>query len=148
MKEYITHSYEETQSLARELASGLKKNCVIGFIGDLGAGKTAFTAGFVEGLGIKAEVSSPTFAICNVYSDGGATVCHYDMYRIDGFDSLYSTGFFDYLDGLSVTAVEWSENIEEYLPEGSIRIDICSVAENERRITITGDDRFADDTGD
>ncbi len=144
---YISDSERATEEIAEKLAARLHPGDVIAYTGGLGAGKTAFTRGLARGLGCIGRVTSPTFAIVNRY-DGNTPLNHFDMYRIDGFDSLYSTGFFDYLDGLSVTAVEWSENIEEYLPEGSIRIDICSVAENERRITITGDDRFADDTGD
>jgi len=70
------------------------------------------------------------------------------MYRIDGFDSLYSIGFFDYLDEYSICAIEWSENITEYLPENTIYIEIRRVDDNVREITVTGDDRFADNIGD
>ena len=109
-------------------------------------GKTAFTRGVAAGLGCRGSVTSPTFAIVNRY-EGTVPLNHFDMYRIDGFDSLYSTGFFDYLDERSVSAVEWSENISEYLPENTIYIDIRRIDDDTREITVTGDDRFADDTG-
>ena len=67
MQEFVTHSYEETLQMAADFAKTVKKGTVIGFIGGLGMGKTAFTSGFVKGLGINADVSSPTFAICNEY---------------------------------------------------------------------------------
>lgn len=76
MKEVITHSYEETLSMASDYAKTLPKGSVIGFVGGLGMGKTAFTTGFVKGLGINADVSSPTFAICNDYIGENARVYH------------------------------------------------------------------------
>lgn len=93
MKEVITHSYEETLSMASDYAKTLPKGSVIGFVGGLGMGKTAFTTGFVKGLGINADVSSPTFAICNDYIGENARVYHFDMYRVESWDDLYSTGF-------------------------------------------------------
>lgn len=136
MTEFLTHSYDETLALAKRLAKELKKGSVIGFIGDLGAGKTAFTSGFVDGLGIKAEVSSPTFAICNEYSGNGVKVYHYDMYRIETWDDLYSSGYFDCLDTDAYVLCEWSENIFGALPDDAIIIKIEKLGENDRRFTI------------
>ena len=89
MKKYVTKSYNETVALAESLAKDLPKGTVIGYLGDLGAGKTAFTTGLAKGLGINADVSSPTFAICNEYRGEDKTLYHFDMYRIDGWDDLY-----------------------------------------------------------
>ena len=100
-------------------------------------GKTAFTTGFAKGLGIDVDVSSPTFAICNTYIGEENTLYHFDMYRVDGWDDLYSTGFFDYIDMGGVLVIEWSENIENCLPENSIRVSISkNDNENERIITL------------
>ena len=141
MKEVITHSYEETLSMASDYAKTLPKGSVIGFVGGLGMGKTAFTTGFVKGLGINADVSSPTFAICNDYIGENARVYHFDMYRVESWDDLYSTGFFDYLDYGGILAVEWSENIENALPDNSIRVTFKpGKNENERIIEIEGVD--------
>ena len=83
-------------------------------------------------------VSSPTFAIVNEYQ-GRLTVEHFDMYRVTGWDDLYSTGFFDYLDTDRVLVIEWSENIAEALPEGTVTIAIApGEGETQRVITITG----------
>ena len=136
MEEHITKSYEETLDLASSLAKRLPVGSTLAFIGGLGAGKTAFTTGFVKGLGIEAEVSSPTFAVCNVYRSGGKEVLHYDMYRIEGWDDLYSIGFFDSTSEDSYTVIEWSENIYNALDEGATVISIEKLSENERKIKI------------
>ncbi|MBR1762077.1 MAG: tRNA (adenosine(37)-N6)-threonylcarbamoyltransferase complex ATPase subunit type 1 TsaE [Eubacterium sp.] len=136
MTVFETKSANQTRQKAAELAKTLKKGSVIGFLGDLGAGKTAFTRGFVEGLGIKADVSSPTFAICNDYIGEESRVLHYDMYRIDSWDDLYSTGFFDSLDSGAYILVEWSENVFGALPEDALIIKIDKLDENERRFSL------------
>ena len=139
MKEYKTHSYEETVKLGERVAKSLPKGSVVAFLGGLGMGKTAFTTGFAKGLGIDVDVSSPTFAICNTYIGEENTLYHFDMYRVDGWDDLYSTGFFDYLDTEDVLIIEWSENIEGALPPDAIRITISKgETEDERRFEMEG----------
>ena len=135
---FITHSPEETAALAQRLAADLKGGEVLAFTGGMGAGKTAFTRGLVLGLGAGDVVSSPTFALVNEYR-GRLTVEHFDMYRVNGWDDLYSTGFFDYLDTDSVLVIEWSENIAGALPDQVISIDIQpGEEESQRVITIDG----------
>ncbi len=136
MKKFISHSYDETVNFAKEFAKTLPNSAVIGYLGDLGAGKTAFTTGLVKGLGIDMDVSSPTFAICNEYRGNGKILYHFDMYRIDGWDDLYSTGFFDYLDSDAYIVAEWSENIYGALPDYAIMIEINKLSDNEREIKI------------
>lgn len=134
MKEYISNSYEETLKIASDFAKECKKGTVIGFIGGLGMGKTAFTTGFVSGLGIKADVSSPTFAICNDYIGDDCRVYHFDMYRVDDWDDLYSTGFFDYLDTDAYILAEWSENVFGALPDDSVIIQFERTGDQSRII--------------
>lgn len=140
MVEFISHSYEETLAYAQKYAQKLPKGTVIGFVGGLGMGKTAFTAGFVKGLGISAQVTSPTFAICNDYLGDKNRVYHFDMYRVQDWDDLYSTGFFDYLDTGAYILAEWSENIFGALPDNAVIIQIEKLDENTRRF------RFYDKT--
>ena len=140
-----TASPEETRLAGERLAALLRPGDLIAYTGGLGAGKTTFTAGLARGLGLRdAWVSSPTFALIHQYGGGPGepTLCHFDMYRIETMDDLYSTGFFDYLDSGAVLAVEWSENIEGALPEPHITVDIAVTGEDARTITITGDERF------
>ncbi len=136
MEKYITKSYLETVALAEKIAKNLPEGTVIGYLGDLGAGKTAFTTGLVKGLGIEADVSSPTFAICNEYKGNDKILYHFDMYRIDGWDDLYSTGFFDYLETEAYIAAEWSENIFGALPDDAVIVDISKISDNEREFKI------------
>jgi len=136
MEKYITKSYLETVALAEKIAKNLPEGTVIGYLGDLGAGKTAFTTGLVKGLGIEADVSSPTFAICNEYKGNYKTLYHFYMYRIDGWDDLYSTGFFDYLETEAYIAAEWSENIFGALPDDAVIVDISKISDNEREFKI------------
>ena len=136
MKEFVTNSVEETKALASKLSIEIEAGTVLGFLGDLGSGKTAFTSGFVKGLGIESEVSSPTFAICNEYEGGGKKVYHYDMYRIESWDDLYSVGFFDAVGSGAYVLCEWSENIFGALEDDAVIIKIEKLDENKRRITL------------
>lgn len=122
--------------MAADFAKTVKKGTVIGFIGGLGMGKTAFTSGFVKGIGINADVSSPTFAICNEYIGNDCRVYHFDMYRIESWDDLYSTGFFDYIDSGAYILAEWSENVFGALPDDSVIIEIEKLGDNDRRFKI------------
>ena len=96
----------------------------VALYGDLGVGKTAFVRGFTSAISPKARVKSPTFALVNEYKGERLSVFHFDMYRIEDEDELYSIGFFDYADRRGICLVEWSENIEESLPDDYIRVAI------------------------
>ncbi|MCL2513453.1 MAG: tRNA (adenosine(37)-N6)-threonylcarbamoyltransferase complex ATPase subunit type 1 TsaE [Oscillospiraceae bacterium] len=139
MTRFISHSYNDTIDFAEKYAQNLRGGEILAFYGPLGAGKTAFAAGVVKGLENLSNVSSPTFAIINDYG-GNPRIYHFDMYRIETFDDLYSTGFFDYLEENAVTLIEWSENIEKFLSEeyNMIKIKISyGENENERIIEIS-----------
>ncbi len=126
---FKTENEQQTIALAQEFAQGLVAGDVVAFFGTLGMGKTAFTRGMAKGLGIEESVSSPTYALVHEY-EGRINLYHFDMYRVDGWDDLYSTGFFEYLEMGGVVAVEWSENIENALPDNTIYVTI-SVGDNE-----------------
>ena len=91
MKRYLSHSTEETEQIAAEFASTLKSGDVIAYKGPMGAGKTAFTRGLCKGLGLSDHVSSPTFALVHQYGNGSRALYHFDMYRVETFEDLYST---------------------------------------------------------
>jgi tRNA threonylcarbamoyladenosine biosynthesis protein TsaE len=138
MQKFITESPSETEAVGENLSTKLKPGSVVALFGGMGAGKTAFTRGIARGLGITGGVSSPTFALVHEYK-GRIPLYHFDMYRVNNWDDLYSTGFFDYLDSGGIIVVEWSENIENALPENTIHIMIKhGKAENERIISIDG----------
>ena len=140
MLRFNSHSVCDTEAIAEKLGRVLKSGDVVAYFGGLGMGKTAFTRGLAKGMGITADVSSPTFAIVNDYG-GNPPLVHFDMYKVESWDDLYSSGFFDYLDMGAVLAVEWSENIENALPENTIRVTIQQGESPEDRIiTIEGID--------
>ena len=124
-------SVAETEAYAAMLAKELKGGTVVALFGGMGMGKTAFVRGLATGLGLSAEVSSPTFALVHDYG-GDPPLVHFDMYRVNGWEDLYSTGFFDYLDAGAILVVEWSENVEAALPPDAIRIRIHRKDEHTR----------------
>lgn len=138
MSTYITNSPEETEELGFKLAKSLKGGEVVAFRGGLGMGKTCFTRGLARGLGFKGDVTSPTFALINEYIGGRLPLYHFDMYRISGWEDLYSTGFFDYIEQNGVIAAEWSENIENALPESTVTVTFVRLGDNKREITVNG----------
>ncbi len=140
MKTFITNSKEETVALAEKLAGKLNNHDIIFYIGGLGMGKTAFTQGLCNGLGIKTDVTSPTFAIVNEYYGRPLSLFHFDMYRIENEDQLFNIGFDDYLDCDGVLAIEWSENIADFFYDNNITITFEKLDETTRKITIEGVD--------
>ncbi|MBR4036417.1 MAG: tRNA (adenosine(37)-N6)-threonylcarbamoyltransferase complex ATPase subunit type 1 TsaE [Oscillospiraceae bacterium] len=140
MKSFITNSKEETIALAEKLAKKLNNHDIIFYIGGLGMGKTAFTQGLCNGLGIDTDVTSPTFAIVNEYYGRPLSLFHFDMYRIENEDQLFNIGFDDYLDYDGVLAIEWSENIADFFSENNITVTFEKLDETVRKITIEGVD--------
>ena len=128
---FRSESVTMTEEYGRMLASELKSGSVLALFGGIGIGKTALVRGIAAGLGLSAEVSSPTFALVHDYG-GTPPLVHFDMYRVTGWEDLYSTGFFDYLDAGAILVVEWSENIVSALPEDAIRLHISRVDETTR----------------
>lgn len=95
------------------------------------------------GMGMKDIVSSPTFALVNDYRGEKMTLYHFDMYRIKSEEDLESTGFYDYPFEENAAVIEWSENIQAFLPENTIYITINTLGDNDREIIIEDGGRFA-----
>ena len=138
--DYLTHNEAETEALGARLAAVLSPGAVVAYRGGLGMGKTAFTRGLARGLGYPGRVTSPTFTIVNEYEGGRLPLFHFDMYRLADADDLFDIGWEDYLDRGGVCAVEWSEQVSEALPEGSILVALSRRREDPawRAITIEG----------
>ncbi len=141
--EYMTCSPEETEAVGAALGETLQPGAVVAYLGDLGAGKTAFTRGLARGLGIRETVTSPTYTIVNEYLTGRLPLFHFDMYRLANSDALWDIGWEDYLERGGVCAVEWSENVADAM-ENAIWVKIEKLDEDTRRITVTGGDALAD----
>lgn len=138
----VTRSEEETVLAAQRFAEKLSPGDAVLYTGEMGAGKTRFTKGIALFFGVPDVVCSPTFAIVNEYLGGRIDVFHFDLFRVNSYDDLYATGFFDYLGRGGILAVEWSENIPGLAEElaadctGVWLIDIRKTGENEREITV------------
>ena len=127
----------ETENVAEAFAKQLKPSDIVLLSGDLGAGKTVFTKGFVRGAGVKnAEVVSPTFTIMKDY-DG--KVYHFDLYRLNSIDEFEATGAVEQLYGNAISVIEWPEVVGfSYFPKTAYVVEINKLGENEREIIIRG----------
>ena len=142
MKEYRvieTNSPEETFAIGKALGEQAIPGQVICLDGDLGVGKTVFTQGFAEGLGIDGPVNSPTFTIVQVYEEGRLPLYHFDVYRIGDVEEMDEIGYEEYFYGEGVALIEWSTLIEEIIPETAIHVTIEKDVEqgfDYRKITV------------
>lgn len=138
-KHYQTDSFDETLTLAASFGKSLPTGSVVLFYGDLGAGKTTFIKGLAEGAcGIKPdEVVSPTFSLLNIYK-GTKSLFHFDLYRMKGAQDFMELGFHEYLKSEEgITCIEWSEKIEELLPDHHYKVQIQHKSDDKRLITIS-----------
>ena len=138
-----TSSPTETEaagaSLATQMLEDVSLPAFVALYGDLGVGKTAFVRGFASVIAPQSLVRSPTFSLVNEYRAQPRPLFHFDMYRIEDEDDLYSIGFFDYLERNGICLVEWSENIPYALPEDYLRVTIEKLSADKpdsRRITV------------
>ncbi|MEA4912915.1 MAG: tRNA (adenosine(37)-N6)-threonylcarbamoyltransferase complex ATPase subunit type 1 TsaE [Oscillospiraceae bacterium] len=132
-----TNTQAQTERAGGDFARTLRPGDVVALTGGLGAGKTAFVRGALRALGWTGPVASPTFAIVNEYAVNIGRVAHFDMYRIDTEDALWSTGFYDYLDGRTVLFIEWSENIAFALDFPHRHVDFTGDGEAPRHIVFS-----------
>ena len=119
-----TNSEKETYAFGLELGKKAHAGQVYTLVGDLGVGKTVFTQGLAEGLGISDAVNSPTFTIVQIYEEGRIPLYHLDVYRIGDISEMDEIGYEDYFYGDGVCLIEWANLIEELLPERYVEIRI------------------------
>ena len=133
---YQSNSESDTRAIAARFASELQPGAVLLLSGDLGAGKTAFTKGLAEGLGIDpAEVTSPTFTLVHEYRQGRIPLVHVDLYRLHKVD-LDELGMDGDLANQGVLAIEWADRLVR-LPPNAVSIQIVAIGEDLRTIAIT-----------
>lgn len=121
---------------AREFVANIKPDKTIyAFYGKMGAGKTTFIKAVCEVLGVEDTVTSPTFAIVNVYhSPGGGEIDHFDFYRIKKIDEVYDMGFEDYFYSGNLCFIEWPELVESLLPDDAVRVIVTDNGDGTRSI--------------
>lgn len=143
MKKYESFSAEDTYAVGRKMGEAARPGDVYALIGDLGVGKTVFTKGFAQGLGITEPVNSPTFTILQIYEEGRIPLYHFDVYRIEDPEEMEEIGFDEYIYGNGVSLIEWANRIEEILPDDCriVRIEKdLSRGLDYRKITVTESD--------
>lgn len=139
MKIIESFSAEETFAVGKEIGQNASPGSVYTLIGDLGVGKTVFTQGVADGLGITEPISSPTFTILQVYEEGRIPFYHFDVYRIGDVEEMEEIGYEDCFYGEGICFIEWANLIEEILPENYTEITIEKDLEkgfDYRKITI------------
>lgn len=133
--------YEQTFELGKKLGQKALKGDIYCIKGDLGVGKTVFTKGVAAGLGIKEDITSPTFTIVNIY-EGKFTLYHFDVYRIGSIEQMEDIGYEEMFFGDGICIIEWAEIVKEIIPKEAIWIEIqkdFNKGEDYRKITIKGD---------
>ena len=130
-----TRSEMDTIELAQNLESEKFPNMVICLNGELGSGKTIFTKGFANALGITETVTSPTFNIIKEY-DGELPLYHMDVYRLDSAEDFINLGTEDLLYGKGISIIEWSEKVRSELPKSTITVFLEIQQDGSRTITI------------
>jgi len=127
MRHTITiRDLQDIDRAAEEFLKEIGDNKIIAFFAPMGAGKTTFTTAICKRLGVKDDaVSSPTFAIVNEYrTSDGTPLFHFDFYRVTKISEALDIGFYDYVDSGFPCLIEWPENIEDILPEETLRVSI------------------------
>lgn len=133
----VSRSAEETQALGERLGARLGGGDVVACIGPLGAGKTCFLQGLARGLGVTADVTSPTFVLVNQYR-GRLPVYHVDAYRTGSLAELVDLGLEEMLHGEGVTIVEWADKLLPLLPSRTIMVTIAGLGDEPRQIELAG----------
>ena len=136
--EYTSRSAEETERIGYELGMKLRKGDVISLRGSLGAGKTVLAKGIAKALSINEAIVSPTFTIVQEYDEGKIPMFHLDLYRLSGDDEFESMGGEEFLYPDGITLIEWSEKIDDMLPDTTIFVEIGINDDLSRVISIEG----------
>ena len=134
MATFTSNSVAETIAFARTWAGQLLPNDVVALVGDLGAGKTHFVKGLLQGLEHADEATSPTFALLHEYRNGRLPVFHFDFYRLNQRAEIDEIGFADYLFEGGVSVIEWADRFPDALPKRTRWLRLESVSESTRTI--------------
>lgn len=135
-KTYISKSREQTIKLAKNFSQQLKPGSCIGLIGELGSGKTVFVKGLAKGLGIKENVTSPTFTLLQIYT-GKIPLYHFDLYRLNSINELQDIGYEEYLHNNTIAVIEWAEKFIDLFPKNGYLIYFKYINKSQREIKIT-----------
>jgi tRNA threonylcarbamoyladenosine biosynthesis protein TsaE len=133
----ISNSVEQTVGVGRTYGEQALLGDVFALRGDVGAGKTQFVKGFIDGLGSKADVTSPTFVLIHEYGDGRLPAYHFDFYRVESPEALSRLGFDDYIFGDGICLIEWADKFPDLIPPEARWISFDAESETRRSIVIS-----------
>lgn len=135
IQEVKINGIEDLERAAKEFIEKIGDNTLVAFYAPMGSGKTTFTTAICKVLGVTDPVGSPTFAIVNEYMrQDGEPMYHFDFYRINRLEEAIDIGLYDYLDSGCLCIMEWPENIEELLPEETLKVHIKVEADHSRTL--------------
>ncbi len=130
-------SEQEMLSLGKDFANRQNLSNIIELIGDVGTGKTTFVRGFAAGLGVKENITSPSFTISKTYAlSNGKTLTHYDFYRLNDPGLMQEDLKESFENPSNITIIEWADSVEDLLPKNRTRISINYNDDNSREVTI------------
>lgn len=124
MKKIYLKEEKDTLELGKKIGNLIFDGALLCLNGDLGAGKTSITKGIALGVGISDDITSPTFTIVNEYSENNRLLYHFDVYRIGDSSEMYDIGFDEYMESDGIKIIEWSDIIDDILPEERLDIRI------------------------
>ncbi|MBF0409393.1 MAG: tRNA (adenosine(37)-N6)-threonylcarbamoyltransferase complex ATPase subunit type 1 TsaE [Candidatus Riflebacteria bacterium] len=136
MDRYVSNQEEDTLQHAFQFARALQNNVVL-LTGELGAGKTTWTRGFANGLGIDDEVASPSYTLMNVYKTGSRVLYHFDLYRIGCLEEARDIGLFEVLEEGQPCVIEWADRVPEIRSWLHNHVEITLLEDGTRSITTT-----------
>jgi len=129
---------EALPAAAKQFADAMGDRKIFAFYGQMGAGKTTFIKAICAQLGVRDDITSPTFAIINEYTDGnGMPVYHFDFYRIKKLEEVYDMGYEEYFYGGAVCFIEWPELIKNLLPDETVKVSIRENADGGRTVSLS-----------
>jgi tRNA threonylcarbamoyladenosine biosynthesis protein TsaE len=123
-------------AIGEKIAVGLGKGSVVALRGGLGAGKTCLAKGIARGLGIREELTSPTYTIVSEYAAGSLPFYHIDAYRLRGDDDFQAIGGDEYIHGKGIAVVEWSDRISASIPRSAVLVSISILRDGSRSIEV------------
>ena len=138
MAKYILNSVEETIKLGEELGNSLREPVIIRLEGEMGTGKTHFAKGIAKGMGIEADITSPTFSILNIYESRGIKLFHIDAYRIKNREEALDAGLAEVFGDNGVVVLEWGDLLTPFFEDKLIDIQINDIGDNKREMIIEG----------
>jgi tRNA threonylcarbamoyladenosine biosynthesis protein TsaE len=132
------NTLKDLKNAAKQFIELIEENKVFAFYGNMGAGKTTFIKAICSELGVKENITSPTFSLVNEYiTINNQSLFHFDCYRLKNIGEAYDIGADEYFDSGQICFIEWPEKIEDLLPSGTVNVIIKVLDDESREITIS-----------